>query len=85
MPVLIITPLITADTCEGAAGWASGSQTCIGMKPAFVPKPITASRNSTPLGAGAAESRSKSSDPAFWPNSRNIANEKAVPRCMATR
>ncbi len=60
MPVLIITPLITADTCEGAAGWASGSQTCIGMKPALVPKPITANRKRTPPGAAAVESRSKS-------------------------
>ena len=32
-----------------------------------------------------AESRSKSSDPAFLPNSRNSASRKAVPRCMATR
>ena len=48
MPVLIITPLITAETCEGAAGWASGSQTCMGMKPALVPKPTRARRKRTP-------------------------------------
>ena len=47
MPVLIITPHITAETCEGAAGWASGSQTCSGMKPALVPKPTRARRKHT--------------------------------------
>ena len=48
MPVLIITPDITAETGLGAAGCASGSQTCSGNKPAFVPNPISAKRNSPP-------------------------------------
>lgn len=39
MAVLSITPLISAETGEGAAGWASGSQTCSGRMPALAPKP----------------------------------------------
>ena len=42
-----MTPLISADTGEGAAGWASGSQTCSGSTPALAPKPNTASRKPT--------------------------------------
>ncbi len=44
MAVLSITPLISADTGDGAAGCASGSQTCSGSTPALAPKPNTASR-----------------------------------------
>ena len=36
---LVITPLISAETWLGAAGWASGSQTCSGTMPAFDPAP----------------------------------------------
>src|ERR1035437_8907041 len=39
MPVLIITPDMTAETWDGATGWARGSQTWNGMAPAFVAKP----------------------------------------------
>ena len=39
---LVITPLINADTWLGAAGCASGSQTCNGTSPAFEPAPISA-------------------------------------------
>ena len=42
-----MTPLISADTGDGAAGCASGSQTCSGTIPAFAPKPNSASRNAT--------------------------------------
>ena len=38
-----ITPDMTAEMCEGAAGWAWGSQTWKGNTPAFEPKPINAS------------------------------------------
>ena len=38
-------PLISAEAGDGAAGCASGSQTCSGTMPAFAPKPITASTN----------------------------------------
>ena len=37
-----MTPLISAETWLGAAGWASGSQTCSGTRPAFEPAPISA-------------------------------------------
>ena len=37
-----ITPLISAEIGAGAMGWARGSQTCIGINPAFVPKPMIA-------------------------------------------
>ena len=40
-----MTPLISAETGEGAAGCASGSQTCSGSRPALAPKPNSASRN----------------------------------------
>ena len=42
MPVLIMTPDISAETWDGAAGCALGSQTCSGMMPALTPKPISA-------------------------------------------
>src|SRR5206468_657901 len=44
MAVLIMTPLMSAETGEGAAGCASGSQACSGIMPAFAPKPKKASR-----------------------------------------
>ncbi|SAL87776.1 hypothetical protein AWB68_08534 [Caballeronia choica] len=44
-PAFRTKPLIRADTGDGAAGCASGSQTCSGKIPAFVPKPNSASRN----------------------------------------
>ena len=43
---LVITPLISAETWLGAAGCASGSQTCSGTTPAFEPAPASA-RTST--------------------------------------
>ena len=44
MAVFSITPLIKAETGEGAAGCASGNQTCSGSTPALAPKPSKASR-----------------------------------------
>ena len=40
-----MTPLISAETGEGAAGCASGSQMCNGRRPAFAPKPKSARKN----------------------------------------
>ena len=40
---LVMTPLISAETWLGAAGWASGSQTCSGTSPAFDPAPSSTS------------------------------------------
>ena len=34
-----MTPDMSAETWLGAAGWASGSQTCSGMTPAFPANP----------------------------------------------
>jgi hypothetical protein len=84
MPVLTITPDMTAETWLGAAGWASGSHTCSGMNPALVPNPTTASTNSRPavwvVGDGPARIVAKSSDPLGRPRSRNIPNRNALPR-----
>src|SRR6185503_9616153 len=44
---LVMTPLISAETCVGAAGCASGSQTCSGTSPALEPAPISASTSTT--------------------------------------
>ncbi len=45
MAVFSMTPLISADTGDGAAGCASGNQTCSGRIPALAPNPNSASRN----------------------------------------
>jgi hypothetical protein len=42
MAVLSMTPLMRAETLLGADGWASGSQTCRGMTPAFAENPAKA-------------------------------------------
>ncbi len=52
-PTLSIRPLIIAETGEGAAGWASGSQTCSGTRPALAPNPNKASTKATLAQAGA--------------------------------
>jgi hypothetical protein len=39
MEVFSITPLMSAETFEGATGCASGSQTWSGITPAFAAKP----------------------------------------------
>ena len=43
-----MTPLISAETWLGAAGCASGSQTCSGTRPAFEPAPISTSASTAP-------------------------------------
>ena len=60
MAVFSMTPLIMAETGEGAAGCASGSQTCTGRSPALAPKPNSASRK-------AAEPQNGDSDCARMP------------------
>ena len=44
-PALMIAPLSTADPAAGAAGWASGSQKCIGTRPIFIANPATSIAN----------------------------------------
>ena len=68
MPVLIITPDISAETCDGAAGWASGSQTCSGKRPAFMPKPARKTRKS-----GSAGFVWK-----YWPRASNVARPQTA-------
>ena len=60
MAVFSMTPLIIAETGEGAAGCASGSQTCTGRSPALAPKPSSASSQ-------AAEAQNGGSDCARMP------------------
>ena len=48
-----MTPLISAETGEGAAGCASGSHTCNGTRPALAPNPISARQNATAAPVGA--------------------------------
>ena len=85
MPVLIITPDITADTGLGAAGCASGSQTWNGTKPAFVPKPTSASRNRPPAEPAGAANAAKSCEPVARPSRKNRASRNAMPTWLATR
>ena len=47
-----MTPLISADTWLGAAGWASGSQTCSGTSPALEPAPSSASASTSAAVSG---------------------------------
>jgi hypothetical protein len=46
-----------AETGLGATGWAWGSQTCIGIRPALVPKPIRPRMNRPTASVGEALAR----------------------------
>ena len=89
MPVLIITPDITADTGLGAAGCASGNQPWSGIRPAFNPKPISPSVNAKETTTGARSAKptkpAKSAPPEIAPNRRNIARRQAALACEAAR
>ena len=50
--VLSMTPLMSAETGDGAAGCASGSHTCSGTSPALAPKPSSARQKATAAQAG---------------------------------
>ena len=45
---LVMTPLMRAETWLGAAGWASGSHTCNGTRPALEPVPTSTRTKTTP-------------------------------------
>ena len=45
---LVMTPLMRAETWLGAAGWASGSHTCNGTRPALEPVPISTRTRTRP-------------------------------------
>ena len=60
---LVMTPLIKAETWLGAAGCATGSQTCSGTSPAFEPAPTSASASTTPaMEADGAAARTSSNE-----------------------
>ena len=87
MPVLIITPLITADTCDGRGRVRLG-QPDVQRHEARLGAEADQRQEEAhaPAGAGAApDSAAKSSRRRPGPSSRNIASRKAVPRCVATR
>ena len=91
-PALIMAPDSRAETWLGAAGWASGSQTCRGASPALAPKPSTASRNSAVMTPGPAARRaapSRSASSAVTPELCQSRPKKAIrataPKCAATR
>ena len=87
MPILIITPDITAETWLGAAGCASGSQTCTGQKPALVPKPTSASTKQTvlPPSAAAPAMSAKAKLPAPRAKQAKSASRISTPMCEAMR
>ena len=86
--VFSITPLNRADTGEGAAGCASGSHTCSGTRPAFAPKPNSASRNATVAQVGVSCAARIASNvncqlpPCMTPNDSRMP---IAPRCAISR
>ncbi len=82
-----MTPDISAETCEGAAGCAPGSQMWNGMMPAFAPKPMSAKINTAFFRDwGAADMpfpiAAKSNEPVAPYRSRNAKMINAVPICV---
>ncbi len=87
-PVFTTTPDMRADTWLGAAAWAGGSQKWSGMRPAFMPKPRRARRNTrVPAvpAAGIAATPARSKEPEAWCSSANTANRARVPTWVAAR
>src|SRR4026207_2135652 len=81
MPSLIITPDISAETCEGATGCARGSQTCNGIIPALVPNPTRPSKKMIDAAAGSidgacAAQSAKRSEPLARGRSKHAATMK---------
>ena len=87
MPVLIITPDISAETCDGAAGCASGSQTCIGKSPAFMPKPARKTANSGSAGCVRKYSASapNAAEPVTASRRTNPTTSSTKPMCIMIR
>jgi hypothetical protein len=88
MPSLIITPDMSAETWLGAAGWASGSQTCSGITPALAPKPRARSPKARPAAPGvsgpAVDQSAKRKLPVQAPSSSMPASRQASPACVIT-
>src|SRR4051794_33514170 len=90
IPALIMTPDMTAETGEGATGWARGSHTWSGTIPAFVPKPTTNKRNSAsrvgpPSLAAAAGKSWNASEPADEARIAKAIAIAAVARWVSAR
>ena len=89
MPVLIITPESTAETCEGADECAPGSQEWSGIMPALIPKPRSPSGRTSRHHSGRARRDAwrlgnvRSGD--WLPHRANIATSARVAACVATR
>ncbi len=88
---MIITPDITADTCDGATGWARGSQMWNGMAPALVANPMKAksmipSRVSQGIeGAAACQAWKSRLPPEFEARIANEIRIAAVATCVTAR
>ena len=78
------TPDMIAETWLGALACAEGSQMCSGKKPAFTPKPNSASQNS---GASSGWSRigPRSQLPVWEASRAKNANRPIVPAWEAAR
>jgi hypothetical protein len=88
MATLVITPLISAETWLGAAGCASGSQTCSGTTPAFDPAPRRARPStSAPIVADGPEARISANEyPPSGPASRpKHSSSASAPKPAITR
>ena len=91
-PALIMAPESRAETWLGAAGCASGSQTCMGARPALAPKPSTASTNNAAAMPGEACAKaarvaalSRAVSPVVCHSSTKKAMRATAPRCAAVR
>ena len=88
-PILIITPEKTADTCDGAAACASGSQKCSGTTPALRPNAKSARVSTAAPCPGrtgaAAASASKVRSCACAPQTANRAKRASVAAWVTIR
>ena len=89
MPILIMTPDMSAEILDGAAGCASGSQIWNGMMPALTPNPIVAQRKTidwTAVGRRDPGSLNapKLNEPVWEKRITNMTTRRAVPRCVMT-
>ena len=88
-PALIMAPESRAEMWLGAAGWASGSQTCMGAMPALAPKPSRDSTNRTEASGTTGPSLrarvAKAVSPAFCQSRPKKASSSTAPRWAATR
>ncbi len=84
-----MTPDMTAETGDGASGWAYGSQMWNGKIPAFVPNPSRANPNVAERIAGSetgtAANPLKENEPVVCTRNRNARRMPPVPMCVAIR